>query len=76
MLWGLFFILCFGGIYFYAFICPKLPINGSGYHFYDDSHVVEYNVELVILSEDFLKYMSFIENNVLNKDSSSSLDGL
>ena len=34
---SLFFILCFGGIYFYAFICPKLPINGSGYHFYDDS---------------------------------------
>lgn len=57
---SLFFILCFGGIYFYAFICPKLPINGSGYHFYDDSGSLftpggERSVEISDISPNLIK---------------------
>lgn len=57
---SLFFILCFGGIYLYAFICPKLPINGSGYHFYDDSGSLftpggERSVEISDISPNLIK---------------------
>ncbi len=57
---SLFFILCFVGIYFYAFICPKLPINGSGYHFYDDSGSLftpggERSVEISDISPNLIK---------------------